>query len=737
MNESSLGDHYLPAIDVTEEIEIPLEAVTGQYIRPQPSGSQETSEDTDTSNSVDTKSAIKCEMKRSGLTSAIDNSSTSHQTDSAEIRSATNKINKQNHALNISHSDSCHSVNHSQNATRNEPFQSTSLHNTSTNAASFLSECLQRLTQKSSATAGSDTKDGSHSKAFQSIRERLKSSVPLCPVTSSVGKGKLSQTMGIPKVTVIMSSQTESQARVSGTGLTFRTGEDGANASVSVGNISCSVGQTRLNSTTSATDNRLQTVVTASSSGSVIVAKPSATTCLSSSTHSNDSLPNRKLATCSSQPSGFTSLSSSSGLWLPASSVSNTDVSLVDNGNVSAATQGQPSQGQPTQGQPSVAINTPTVVASTSSHSTLFENIFHNSVQSAGVNSGHHSSRGHYPATLRSQPYNWQNRSRYLSLMGPYLQSRGVNPTVPDHTHCPAEDASSCENVFPNSQSTGRDSSTLQRDQASSDTENELSAHLSGSGAYFMPIPEHRLRAASSSSLRSSASLDRNTDSSGLRQYTVSAESTDSSQGQRSESVHSQRSRSGSTQNQRSRSNSQEYEVELVVDQNENYTTNRNINPDVHQQEEIVHRNYDSNNNSIHISVNNNLPSSTVSQRVDQRDPDYVRLRNSFVSMTDQIEREMNDLNRRINALRDSFNESIRSLRHDRHRYETLDGHIPAETATNLGPQDASDASGLTGTGELDPDESSKCFVLNLLEIVNKMKCCTFQTFEKKSGICL
>lgn len=302
------------------------------------------------------------------------------------------------------------------------------------------------------------------------------------------------------------------------------------------------------------------------------------------------------------------------------------------------------------------------VVASTSSQSALFENIIHASEivpETANTTSNEPVQSPHGATTLPSQLQNWQNRTRYMSIMGPYLESRGINPVVSIPPSSARDRSANNLPVMSHESAAGLPSANPHsRDQASSDTETELSTHLSSSGAYFLPITEDHRRSVSS------ASLNRNTDSAGLRQFSLSAESTDSTQGQSS------------------RSSSQGQDIELVVDHNENYTTNRNSGQGDTQS--ISLRSQDSNNNSIHIvTTSNETQANLVPSSLEERSQDYLQMRDSFLSMTDQIEREMNELNRRINALRDSFNQSIRSLRQDRRRYENMDNLLPDDTATN------------------------------------------------------
>ena len=336
--------------------------------------------------------------------------------------------------------------------------------------------------------------------------------------------------------------------------------------------------------------------------------------------------------------------------------------------------------------------NSAPIVASTSSHRTLFENIFHQSSTSTySVTSSSESvpatSYPHHVPRL-PPPYNYLQRARYMPLMGPYLESRGHNPltTFPsstvleESTHdIPAVHERSLE-FLP--------STFHARDRSSSDSETEVSSHMSTADAYFLPITEDQNHRLSSSSV---SSLDRSTNPAMSRRLSTSAGSSDSGMGQ------SSRTSSQGAQ-----------EIELVVDQNENYTTsqvssrnnnnnNNNNNTSTQANQNISVRSNDDNNNSIHIVANGNNSSaiavtapSSVAMTLSEHHREYVRLRNSFVSMTDQIEREMNELNRRISALRDTFNQSIRSLRQDRRRYETLDNLLPLDSSANLAISEAS-----------------------------------------------
>lgn len=751
---SSLA-HHIPDIEITEEIEIPLEAVTGQHIGPPPCDPRVS---TVTSHTV-------VSNVNSGLTSAVQTSTYSRNAMQSIFPSSRSSA-----SISDSHSvpmlvppsqllsrflqRQCKKP--SDTTAANSPLVSSRQSNSASQSSGQTGSALVSSGQSNSASqsggqpgsasvssgqsnsasqssgdsgstslAASSTRVSSgQPKVFASIRERLQSSIPLYSVTgssSSSGKVSHAQAIGIPKVTVIMSNHTggsyTSQVSARGTNTSGRAGQASMMNHPVVSSTTVTVGANKCSNNSLIGIEDLSAILSSNVSASNIsantqanIGRPVSQPPGSSNCRTVDSCPRTTspISTAINRNAACAMVGQAQ-LAMDVSSIANNELPPSVALNATATAELPPSVATNMSSildnelPPPVARSTPTVVASTSSHSTLFENIFHNSnavILGSRAIAGHHGQGRNYLQSFRSQPY-WQNRSRYLALTVPRpYQNRNVDPLAPEPSAFPTEVASTTAVAegLP-MQNTGRDSAAMQRDQASSDTENELSAHLHGSGAYFMPIPESRRRPTSSASLGSSASLDGNTDPALARQFNISAESTDSlhgqinesdsSQGQRSESAHSQRS--SSTAGLRSRSNSQDYEVELVVDQNENYTTNQNRYPNTHQNEEIVHRDHDSNNNSIHITVNTNSASNVSGQRVDQRNPDYVRLRDSFVSMTDQIEREMNDLNRRINALRDSFNESIRSLRHDRRRYESVEDHLPSETATNLGPPDGHD----------------------------------------------
>ncbi|KAL4233103.1 WD domain [Mactra antiquata] len=662
VNESSVSEalpstwsQSLSLPGLNEEIEIPLEAVTGltrsQYrntLHPISTSSQ--------TNSAVHVSAV------STLSTMIQNQSTGYTSSQNQSAGSSSTLNQsaRNSTVTINENEKSNSASVSvQQGASNTDGPSSAASSNPQNSVPEIdpqSLLLSRYICEHSQTSSSSS--SGRGRGFASIRERLQSSVPLHTASSSADKISYSETVGIPKVTVIMSSQAGSSVS------TQATSDKGTSQTVSSGQKSTN----NCNSYNIQKEGSHQNELSRSSSSVLPLTTSSA---VSSSSHSSTtetifSTPSTNLSAIVSTDSQET------GLPCPRNS-------RRLNLGISSST---------SIGRHTSSINQQTVVASTSSHTSLFQNIFHDSnavSRNTSDSSNQNTTRSRsYLPSFQSQPHSWQNRTRYLSIMGPYLQSRGVNPSGLD----PEVPAS--QNSQPNGPISDLNIASipeiLVRD--SSDTENELSVHLSTSGAYFMPITEDQRRANSSASLRSStrssASTSRNAQDIHLsRQQNISAGSIDSAQGERSESASSQGSRSGSANDQRSRSNSQDHEIELVVDQNENYTTNRNQMTDANRNEEIVHRNYDSNNNSIHIAPNT-VAMNSLNQRVEERNHDYVRLRDCFVSMTDQIEREMNDLNRRINALRDSFNESIQSLRNDRRRYETVDGNIPSETATNL-----------------------------------------------------
>ena len=538
--------------------------------------------------------------------------------------------------------------------------------------------------QSSSATVTTTTTAMRSSvKPFQSIRERLKSNMPLSSVnvtaTSTTASNSVcAPTAEIPKVTVIMSSGTQSNSALSDPKQKSRNPTKKQSATSSRVGVIPKVRIMLPDGQTNVSDLYTSSNATRSTQRSVSTCTASQTTSLSN-TSANDScvtlednldsnqtrsrLTDSDTNLDSAMPSHLPVISGS----CPNSTVSglSSSASLIPDNSANSASNGLLLEGA--ESEPAT---------SATSFSTLFNNIVQ---QRSEVSDSVLTTRSYQTSapqqtesTLPSQLQNLHNMTRYMTIMGPYLESRGVNPVTTVTNPMLLFNRTQNVPIVPIESATQFTSTNLQhsRDQASSDTENELTSHLNPSGAYFLPITEDQRRSLSS------ASLNRNTDSAALRQIRLSAESSDSVQGQSS------------------RSSSQNQDIELVVDQNENYTTNRPSGSHGDTQN-ITMRNHDSNNNSIHIVTssrepNREFPTNTVPSNVEDRDQDYLRLRNSFVSMTDQIEREMNELNRRINALRDSFSQSIRSLRQDRRRYESMDSLLQGETATNIGSSDLS-----------------------------------------------
>lgn len=526
--------------------------------------------------------------------------------------------------------------------------------------------------QASSSTCTSTSGLRPPAKPFQSIRERLQSNTPLTTVnvgvTMTTTSGVQAQATGIPKVTIILGSSTQSHSTVSSVEkCSKKTNKKSGNileptaGAIPKVTIISSDGQRNMSDLYSSA-NLIRDPNTVNATQSTCIVSHTVTSNNSAvETPGCSATVVGELMPRSARPSCDNSVDSVlDSRQTPATAVSYPEVAV----SVPSTSTGVSSNNVCNL----ISQGPESIVASTSSHSTLFENIFHRSntlAECALTASNQVPSQQQFNTMLPSQLQNWQNRTRYMSIMGPYLESRGINP-VSTVTHPSALDIQPQEVPIVTLQSASEfpPSASLQhsRDQASSDTENELSSHLSTSGAYFLPITEDQRRSLSSTS------LNRNTDPALLRQFSQSAESSDSVQGQSS------------------RSSSQGQDIELVVDQNENYTTNRMGGQGDTQN--ISVRNHDSNNNSIHILTSQDSRTSTVSSNIEDRNQDYLRLRDSFVSMTDQIEREMNELNRRISALRESFNQSIRSLRQDRRHYESFDGLIQSETASNIGGTD-------------------------------------------------
>ena len=337
----------------------------------------------------------------------------------------------------------------------------------------------------------------------------------------------------------------------------------------------------------------------------------------------------------------------------------------------------------------------PTVIASTSSHTSLFQNIYHNSRGTYNYNTrgtfGGGQIRNTTLSSSRTQPY-LQNRSRFMSLMGPYLESRGVGlnrmrenntdrSTVPSPT---ATALSFRPSAYPDGQSrvpylglpvsAVNPPTTQSNILESSDTESELNTHLHNR-AYFLPISEDQTRTVSSTSIQSSSSIESSDNV--LRQRSVSRDSVDSVPGGTSANeIHGQvnsaadnfvqdmhrfsRNSALDSERQRQRNNPQ--------NTNENSLFSRDDN----------NNDQDDNNNTIQVPDNSGNPA-----QAGQGPESFLALRDNLVTMTDQIEQEMNELNRRINSLRDSFNQSLQALRQDRERYQSL-GRNLTDTNTNL-----------------------------------------------------
>lgn len=340
----------------------------------------------------------------------------------------------------------------------------------------------------------------------------------------------------------------------------------------------------------------------------------------------------------------------------------------------------------------------PTVIASTSSHASLFQNIYNNSrgtynyISRGGFGGG--QVRSSTLSNSRNQPY-LQNRSRFLSLMGPYLESRGVglNRTNDNNTEHSTSISQSVSSLLgqtatdfyrtPHSESHLRVSShglplavfnatTAQSNtHESSDTESELNTHLHNR-AYFLPISEDQTRTISSTSVQSTSSID-STDNLVVRQRSVSRESLDGT-------LQSQMS---ATDIPSSRNSAYEDFVQDRHQFNRNTVlegTGQRLQDNFQNFPENIVFNQDDNNNTICVS--NSVRDSSQTR---QGPEPYIALRDNLVTMTDQIEQEMNELNRRISALRDSFNQSLQALRHDRERYQNL-GRSLIDTGTNLTP---------------------------------------------------
>ena len=336
----------------------------------------------------------------------------------------------------------------------------------------------------------------------------------------------------------------------------------------------------------------------------------------------------------------------------------------------------------------------PTVIASTSSHASLFQNIYHNSRGTYNYNTRGAFRGGQIRNTTlsssRTQPY-LQNRSRFMSLMGPYLESRGfgsnrmsennpsrctvASPTTAAHTFSPAY--SDSQSRIPYSGvpvSAGNPPATQSNVLESSDTESELNTHLHNR-AYFLPISEDQTRTVSSTSIQSTSSIESSDNV--LRQRSVSRDSVDSAQGRTSVNeiqghINSVADNFVQDMHRFSRNSVLESERQRQPNNPQNSNANSLFNRDDNNNDQ------DDNNNTIQVANN---PGNTA--QAAQGSESILALRDNLVTMTDQIEQEMNELNRRINSLRDSFNQSLQALRQDRERYQSL-GQSLTDTNTNL-----------------------------------------------------
>ena len=346
----------------------------------------------------------------------------------------------------------------------------------------------------------------------------------------------------------------------------------------------------------------------------------------------------------------------------------------------------------------------PTAIASTSSHASLFQNIYHNSRGTFNYNTRGSFGGGQMRTTTlsssRTQPY-LQNRLRYMSLVGPYtytegrgtlfnrlpennlenstitnqntpIRERTITRVTPDLNRVPYSDSQSrilhLGPPFPVINTTPPYNNPLE----ASDTESELTTHLHNR-AYFLPISEDQTRTVSSTSVQSASSVD-SSEALATRQRSVSRDSADNSvQGQMSGTdVPSTNSLSATDDFVQ---DMHRFSRNTLLEEGRLHMPNsqQNLN-------EVYITNQDNNNNTIHLTE-----SGGNSTQTRQGPEPFLALRDNLVTMTDQIEQEMNELNRRINALRDSFNQSLQALRQDRERYQTL-GQSLTDTSTNLGP---------------------------------------------------
>lgn len=693
--------------DSVGEIEIPLESVTGQrvrlpgsvsrqyvrpsvhtrqYLRPQFLCSRvQTSTESESSDvslshqpSVDMRSnCASANQATERLRHVTNNSAPPHT--SATVSDSENNVsqsriscssfgilgtyrNTQHYTVTGQNSDRTNSVSDRQETEKKEATEaktaSTVADDSSSNsvtsgvlassAVSSVSESqLPLLTRFLKTSHTKSDKTGRNStKKFPSIRERLQSSVPLCSMSASSTLQPC--TSGIPKVTVIMGRDLDTSGHPQDSGA--RSFPQSSSSHEETGNK----------------DSSFKSDI--------------------------ENMMVKRLKTCDERQDSTSSgsINDSSQTDIASnSSLSETLTFGAFDGSTNSSASCEVSQRLP--------MNPPAEISSTDGHCTLLQKLSQNNFSSSQKEAplvdaqDQTQSCQQRPCPNRNKG---QKRGRFLPLMGPYLQSRGLSPFASAPENVPSE-GNSITGVHPawtplNPDS--NDDNTEQTDRLTSqETEQGLSAHFSQSDSSTNMVsgignlPVSFTHSDASEHLVPCVQSVVNSDTLLPESLVGQEDSSENVTEQRPGDLQGFISVQGQSAASQSSTLSQGNEVELVVDQNENYTTNRNLASEQERDGEIIHRNHDSNNNSIHITLNANPPINSVGQGVDQRNQDYVRLRDSFVSMTDQIEREMNDLNRRINALRESFNESIRSLRQDRHRYETLADHLPAETATNLG----------------------------------------------------
>ncbi|KAL3882386.1 hypothetical protein ACJMK2_028735, partial [Sinanodonta woodiana] len=174
------------------------------------------------------------------------------------------------------------------------------------------------------------------------------------------------------------------------------------------------------------------------------------------------------------------------------------------------------------------------------------------------------------------------------------------------------------------------------------------------SGAFFTPISEEN----------SSGSNSRITSDSSQSHASESQDSVDDL----SVSSDSQRNNEVSTSDART--------TLLTEDQQNLVNTSRTSNAQsVVNASDNSWVNQDSNNNTLHL-----VPPGHSHPTPEE----YETIRENYLSITDRIEREMNSLNERINALRENFNSSLAALRRDRERYANLGRELNRQTGASV-----------------------------------------------------